>query len=395
MRPMPARFCPQCGTKSFPDAKFCHHCGTSLGSGAPATSAPGFRATPLGGTVLGVFVIVGLGIWYAILTPAPPRPGLGAGARAATAQATAPAAPPELPAGHPKVSVPLPTEAKSFIADLAAKAKEQPRDVDTWVKLGQVDFRAAQIDAAYYADALTAFQHVLDIDPKNPDALRGVANIHYDRDEHEQAIPFYERFLALRPDDESARTDLATMYLYSGQAERAIATYKDVIRRNPSFLQAHYNLGVTYHGQGDDPAALAELETARGLAPDDTVRGQIDEMIGTLKGGAPAPATPRPTEAADRGGAKSPFQSAAEEVFRGHPMMGPRIVRFEWASSTAGRVLVANFPMQSMPDDVRTKFTDRLSEQLRSARSAHPVDGTVRVDIADASSGAVMATVTP
>ena len=392
---MAVRFCPQCGTRSFPDAKFCHHCGRPLGSEARVATAPGRRATSLGTTVLGVFLIVGLGIWYAILTPAPARPGAGAGERPSAAPATASSGPAELPAGHPKVTVPLPAEAKSFIADLAAKAKERPKDVDAWLKLGQVEFRAAQLDAAYYPDALAAFEHVLELDPNNADALRGVANVHYDRDEHAQAIGYYERFLALRPDDESARTDLATMYLYSGQTDRAIATYKDVIRRNPSFLQAHYNLGVTYHGQGDDGAALAELEIARGLAPDDAVRGQIDEMIATLKGEARPNAAANATPSTTGDGAKSPFQTAAEEAFRGHPIMGPRIVRFEWSAPGSGRVLVANFPMQTMPDAVRTKFTTRLTEQLRAIASAHPVDGAVRVDIADASSGAVMATVAP
>jgi hypothetical protein len=381
------RFCPQCSTPPFANARFCHACGAPLVPGAAA--ARGWQPTALGGGVLAFFLIAGLGIWTAILSPTPPRPGPGGPAGARPPTAADAGQPGDLPAGHPKVPIALPAEVKSFVADLAAKAKEKPRDVDTWLKLGQVNFRAAQLDPAYYADALTAFQHVLGIDAKNADALRGMANVHYDREEHKEAIPFYEGYLEQRPDDPSARTDLATMYFYTGDATRAVATYKDVIRRNPSFLQAHYNLAVTYHGQGDDRAALAELGVARGLATDDDVRKQVDEMIATLKGTPPAP----PAVAED--GTRSPFQAAVERSLREHPIVGPKIVRFEWSTPGTGRMLVDNFPMAGMPPAVREKFTGRVADQLRGARDANGVEGPVRLDIADATSGDIMASVTP
>src|SRR5205085_875801 len=202
-----------------------------------------------------------------------------------------------------------------------------------------------------------------------------------DRDDHEKAIPAYEKYLALQPDDLSARTDLATMYLYAGQAERAIATYKDVIRTNPSFLQAHYNLAVTYHGQGNDAAAVDELRIARGLASEEPVRKQIDDMLATLQGMPPSTTGAAP--AAPSGGTRTPFQSAVETAFRASPIMGSRIVGFEWASPASGKVTVRNFPMQAMPSDVRDKFTARLAQEVRNARQVHPVDGDVRLEIAD------------
>ena len=60
-----------------------------------------------------------------------------------------------------------------------------------------------------------------------------------------------------------------------------------------------------------------------------------------------------------------------------------------------GRVVVQNFPMAGMPDEVKKKFTTRLSDALRDAAKANPPGGDVKVDIADAASGEVMATVVP
>jgi len=303
---MAVRFCSRCGTKAVSGAKFCAECGADLAG--PRSAASGWQLTIAGSAVLVVFLAAGLAVWTVILSPAA-RPGLAR------------------PAGHPSASsapgaaadatnrVALPDQAKAFITDLTAQAKQKPDDVDTWMKLAQVSARAAQLDPAYQTDAINAYDHVLALDPKNADALRGVANLHYDRDDHQKAIPAFEKYLALRPDDPSAKTDLGTMYLYSGQPERAVATYQDVIKSNPAFLQAHYNLAVTYHGQGKDQDALKELEVARGLATDDPVRKQIDDMIASLKGGRPAPAEPVAKMAA----AGSPFQAALTEASRSPP----------------------------------------------------------------------------
>jgi Flp pilus assembly protein TadD len=386
---MPARFCPQCGVKALARARFCAECGAPLDGGDAPAGAGRWHVTAWGAVVLLGFLTAGLTIWTVILSPAGARPGPGGPSAGRT--------------DHPATSgqtakTEIPAEVKKFVADLAAKAKAQPNDTDTWLKLGQVNARAAQLDPSYQADALAAFQHVVDIDPKNAEALRGLANVHYDREDHKNAIPVYERYLALRPDDASARTDLGTMYLYAGQADRAISTYQDVIKQNPSFLQAHYNLAVAYHGQGNEAGALAELDTARGLATEEPVRKQIDDMIAGLKGQSPHGAPPvdearAGMPAAD--GDRSPFQGAVEEAFRAHPIMGGRIVRFEWSAPGSGRVLVREFPMEAMPPTVRDKFTARLADQLRTARDAHPVDGAVRMEIADAGSGKVMATLTP
>ena len=140
---------------------------------------------------------------------------------------------------------------------------------------------------------------------------------------------------------------------------------------------------------------MGELEIARGLATEDGVHKQIDDMIAALRGEGPAPEDTRAAPPTGAGGPRTPFQGAVEQAFRTHPIMGPRIVRFEWTAPAAGRVLVQNFPMEGMPAAVREKFAGRLGDELRNAAAAHPVGGPVRVEIADVATGTVMATITP
>ena len=94
-------------------------------------------------------------------------------------------------------------------------------------------------------------------------------------------------------------------------------------------------------------------------------------------------------------GPRSPFQQDVEKRLRGAPIMGDRIVRIDWSGPGSARVLVQNFPMSAMPPDVRGKFTDRLAQELRAASRANQPGGEVKLEIADAGAGTVMATVTP
>jgi hypothetical protein len=126
------------------------------------------------------------------------------------------------------------------------------------------------------------------------------------------------------------------------------------------------------------------------MATEDAVREQIDQTIARM-GGAP----PSESASASAGAGRTAFQADVEKAFRGYQIIGPRIVRFEWSAPGTGRVLVQNFPMAGMPDEVKAKFTGRMADLLGDAAKSNPPGGDVKVDIADAGSGDVMATIVP
>jgi tetratricopeptide (TPR) repeat protein len=279
----------------------------------------------------------------------------------------------------------IPPEVKTFIDELAAKASAAPNDRTAWSRLAQVYYRSAQVDPSYYDKAKAAFGHVLELDKNDADALRGLGSVHFELDEPTQAIPLYERYLALKPDDQMVRTALGAALASAGDLPKAIGMLRDVVAQKPDAWPAHYYLGLALEQQGDRAAGVAAVERARVLAPDDGVRAQIDETLKRM-GAAPAAAAATP---------RTPFQSEVEKAFRAQQIMGPRITRFEWSTSGTGRVLVQNFPMAAMPDEVKEKFTTRLADTLRDAASTNPPGGPVKIDIADAASGEVMATISP
>lgn len=419
-----ARFCSACGERMQPTARFCPGCGQSVGA-APAAPTSVRDQLP-GLAVLALFLAAGLAVWVGVLQPGASAPSApGRGRASASAPPAAGGGGGEMPDDHPPVG--LPDEAKKFVEQLAEKAKAAPQDAAAWKSLAQVQARAAEMEPSYGAQALESWQHVLSIAPDDGDAIRGIGNVYYDQQKFDLAAAQYESYLKKNPDDASVRTDLATAYLYQRQIDRAIAGYQEAIKAKPGFLQAHFNLGLAWEAKGDREKALASLDKARELATDDDTRTRIDrvktQLVATAPGTAAAsiasagnPPGASPGAGAPAGGGAAPggsgmapphppagnappptgkdFPSQVEAQLRAHQILGPKIQSVEWPDPTRVRVLVAGFPMQSMPEFARNMFRTRLETILTDAKQKFGVSDARTIEIADAANGTAMETVT-
>jgi tetratricopeptide (TPR) repeat protein len=327
--------------------------------------------------VLVGFLSVGLMLWTLVVAPqrGPDRLPLAPKESPPPSAGQSPMG--TLPENHPRLEIPA--DVKRHIEEMEAKAAAQPKSLETWRVVAEVEYRASQIDRTYLEKAEASFRHMLALDPKNLDALRGLGNVHFDREEYDKAVESYQSYLKLKPDDPSVRTDLATMYLYRGEPDKAIAEYGKVVAQDETFYQAHFNLGIAYTQKGQTTEALASFARARELAPDDGTRKQIDAMVDRAA-------------SAGRAGGQS-FQERTENALRAHPIVGPKIVAFRWASATVGEVRLREFPMQGMPEMVRQKFLDRLRGELADAKQKSGAAGAAKLDLVDDTSGQVMATV--
>ena len=472
------RFCPQCGAPLLAGAKFCVECGRALDVAASGAGESGrARGIAAGGrntiTTTFVFVFVALAVfglaaaaWIYVKTPEVVReqiatapPSLGAPASspgAAASNATTPEQNPAaggnqgggLPPGHPAVE--LPTEARSFIDKVEREAIAKPKDVVAWNKFGAVSMRAAMFDQSYYGKAEEAYGHVLKLEPDNLDALRGIGDIDYDKQQYDEATAAYEHYLKKKPDDPEVRTDLGTMYLYTGNADQAVVQYKKAIAEKPGFFQAYYNMGVALAQQNKREDSAAALKQALTLAPDDTARGQVKELLAKLSGapaasasmqaasaatpttpkisGTPAAAvaakspaaasspaavtaksaavasSPAPSAAIAAKAPASPgaaptsgendFHDAVETMVRGLPIAGPKVTTVEWPDKLKAKVFMDSFPMDQMPPFAKAKFLTDLKAGIDSAKKDNNISSPVEVNIVDGASGNVMETIT-
>jgi tetratricopeptide (TPR) repeat protein len=385
-----ARFCAQCGAKLVGDANFCVECGTPIAGRAArrGTQPPVSRYAPLL-IVAAVVLVAGAAVYLGIVNPkVPPSVPSRQGPRP-----QAGAAPGAMPEGHPPIAIP--DDVKQTIRDMAKAAEAQPDNLEAWKRLAEVQYRAGQIEPAYLDQAALAWQHVLEREPKNPDALRELGNIAFDREQPEKAIGYYDQYLQLKPDDKDVFTDRATMLLAVGKTDEAIAAYQRMIRQDPSFFQAQFNLGLAYHRAGRSADAVAALQKARDMAKDEQTRKQVEQVLARVQSAPTAAAAPAGLAAADAAASSADtLRAGVEQAFRSHPILASKLDRFEWEGDTSVRVLLHEFPMAQMPEFARLQMADRIKNQIKKQKASHHVSDTVRVQLVDTATNEVMETLT-
>ncbi len=419
-------FCTKCGAPRAAGARFCTSCGASLsGAGSGASPAPGggpsmpVIAVAMGGLLL---TLGGVAAYFSLRTSTEvPRAVPG---NAGAPPAAAPQAEGSLPSGHP--SIDLPREVIDFLDGLTAEAEKNPQSIEAAQKLVRARYRASVINSAYRASAEQALAKLLALEPANAEGLRISANLAYDAGDYEEAAKRFEAFIAKFPDDASAITDLGSALLFQDRVDDAIKNYQLAIAKDGKFMQAHFNLGIALQKQGKQDESVASLRRALDLAETPDERQHIENALAEIEGrepmqiagargearhaaasGAPsdgaaagaAGATqggmPMPPPAADRDvptNASSDFQRQAEKPLITHPMIGPRLVAFEWKSPTSVRAKIADFPMGQMPPFARAKFKTSMTEKIAAVANGNGIAGAVTVELVDNVSGNVMDT---
>ncbi len=108
-----------------------------------------------------------------------------------------------------------------------------------------------------YDLALREFQKVLDINPRDADALIGMAGVYEQMKRLPEAEATYKRAIALRPDYWDGHRALAEFYSRQKRVQDSIAQYRRIIELTPDNPEAYSDLGVQYMQLADSQSAAA------------------------------------------------------------------------------------------------------------------------------------------
>jgi Flp pilus assembly protein TadD len=163
-----------------------------------------------------------------------------------------------------------------------------PKDIDSLMHLGNVDLKTSRP-----ADAEKKFRSALELDPKSPQALQGLA-LSLDAQKKPEALDAYRAYLSVQPQDQAARTRMLHFMVEQGQYDAAVAelgksgqsstldqlklkadieigqkkysdavaTLKQALALAPNDAQLHGGLGRVYLQTRDFPSAERELKAA-------------------------------------------------------------------------------------------------------------------------------------
>ena len=135
---------------------------------------------------------------------------------------------------------------------------------------------------------IDTLQSILKDDPKNVNALIQMGNLYFDADQFNQAIETYSKVLQIEPKNADVRTDLGIMYRKKGDYDRAIAEFKRAAEMAPKHVNSRYNLGIVLlHDKGDIKGAIKAWEDFLRVEPTgpraDNIRNQMDKMKAMVK----------------------------------------------------------------------------------------------------------------
>ena len=101
-----------------------------------------------------------------------------------------------------------------------------------------------------YATAADTFRRALAADPKDLDALRGLATALVASKQYARAVAVYDRTLVIAPTNRTARFNLAVALSRLKHFDRAERTYLQLLKTHPDDVRSRYNLASVYQAQG-------------------------------------------------------------------------------------------------------------------------------------------------
>jgi cytochrome c-type biogenesis protein CcmH/NrfG len=137
------------------------------------------------------------------------------------------------------------------------------------------------------AAKLASLEQKIRNEPRNADYRIQIGNIYFDLGQYQKAATAYEEGLKLHPGDPGVETDLATCYHSTGQHDKALQLLEEVLKDHPGFAQALYNKGIVLQaGKNDVKGAIAAWETLLQSNPNLPQKNQLLKKIDELKSAA-------------------------------------------------------------------------------------------------------------
>jgi len=146
----------------------------------------------------------------------------------------------------------------------------EPRNTDAWYCLGRAYYTVARLD-----EAKKAFQIVLELDPRNVRAENNLGLIYESSGAPDAAIETYQRAIAWQQDSqkpsEQPYVNLGNLLMEQGQLKEAMAPLESAVSLAPNNAYCRSTLGIYYHKIGRLEDAQRQLERATQLDPDNAV----------------------------------------------------------------------------------------------------------------------------
>jgi tetratricopeptide (TPR) repeat protein len=158
-----------------------------------------------------------------------------------------------------------------FEAGLNAPHHEETLAPDATDLLRWNNYGIGMLDRLQFAEAVDAFKHVVEIDPKYEPGYVNVAIAEYSRGRYTDALGWIARSASLDPSDARAMYYKGLCLRWQTHYDEAITSLEPVAKQYPRFRQVHQELGYLYMVQKRYAESKEQYETVLSIDPDDPV----------------------------------------------------------------------------------------------------------------------------
>jgi tetratricopeptide (TPR) repeat protein len=134
-------------------------------------------------------------------------------------------------------------------------------------------------DEARWEDAITAYEAILAMDPRNADALANMGNIMRLLDLKATAERYYRKALGSVPDHPEANCSFADLLRARGESDAALLFYRKALTGDPDFSDAHYSVASLLHESGDSMTAQKHARRYLELEPQGEWADRAGELL--------------------------------------------------------------------------------------------------------------------
>jgi tetratricopeptide (TPR) repeat protein len=256
---------------------------------------------------------------------------------------------------------------------LKSAALENPENKEAWLiyvtALGE-EVKADPSKRDLVFEALEALRRIIDIDPKDKDALLMMAEISFQQQAFSKSAEFYKKYLELAPEDLDIRARYASSLTFVKDFPKAIQELEQIIAKQSDHFQALAYLSVAYSEKGDLNQARLYGERALKAAPNDEARTRLSKFIDSIgKSSTPNRGTIPQSSTTDGSAKLPPAGEAIVSLIKNNPVAGPKVIGGEMKGDDTVQINLNDFPMDSMPPFVRDKFVSKIREQAFSNNS--------------------------
>ncbi len=99
-------------------------------------------------------------------------------------------------------------------------------------------------------------------DSTDADAIYRYANVLYDMQDYQEAIPYLEQAVELFPEDDIVVSNLVSAYQQTGQIAQAIENYEAIVKKDKNNINARLNLANMYLSAAKDAEKEGKTKTA-------------------------------------------------------------------------------------------------------------------------------------